>query len=125
MNKHSGRIAALVGLLFGLLVASVLALPATSPTAQAAPPPTTYLVRHVKSGQYLAPDGWGPSVLASTFKGRMAYWERVDNGDGTVRLRNVVTGQLLDGQRGTNGHDVGIGADPAPSTAWTVVGTDQ
>ncbi len=125
MNKISGRAGALVGMLFWLLVASVVALPAPLRTAEAAAPAPTYLLRHVESGQFLAPDGWGPSVLASQFNGRMAYWERVDNGDGTVRFRNVVTGQFLDHHRGTNGHDVGIGADPAPSTAWTAAGSDD
>ena len=75
MNKISGRAGVLVGMLFWLLVASVIALPAPLRTAAAVAPAPTYRLRHVQSGQFLASDGWGPSVLVSrSFDGRMAEW---------------------------------------------------
>ncbi len=78
----------------------------------------TYLLRHVKSGQYLATDAWGPGVLLSDYDGRMAEWEGTTNPDGSLTLRNAVTRSYLANTGGTNGHEVSVIPALSPETSW-------
>lgn len=94
-----------------------------SPAAADDPGETTYLLHHVGSDQYLATDGWGPSVLASHFDGATAQWHVAEQPTGTVLIRNSVTGQYLDEAAGGSGHAVGTSQGASASTAWQLVPT--
>jgi uncharacterized repeat protein (TIGR01451 family) len=111
--------------LVGVLALLVALFPLTvDPAAAADPVAPTYRLRHVQSAQFLASDGWGPSVLVSSFDGRMAEWERIANPDGTFTFQNAVTGWLLDHAGGTNRHDVGVAPQPSGTTSWDEVAAD-
>lgn len=104
------------------LVATLLPIAASSAAVEG-PEEATYLLHHLASDQYLATDGWGPSVLASHFDGAMAQWALIEQPEGTVAIRNSVTGQHLDDAAGTSGHDVGTSHERSASTSWELVDT--